>query len=98
MRFYEKIILILFTLISAGISAADFIVTSSTIKNGGTLTNKHVFNGFGCTGENISPLSNGKMLQREQRVLRLLFMIPMLQPEVDGGTGLWLIFRLTLLI
>ena len=51
----KKTILFLLALISVSVSAADFIVTSATIKNGSTLTNKHVFNSFGCKGENLSP-------------------------------------------
>ncbi|GBF51219.1 Raf-like protein [Leptospira ryugenii] len=40
---------------SISISAADFQVTSPTISEGGTLNNKHVFDQFGCKGENLSP-------------------------------------------
>jgi Raf kinase inhibitor-like YbhB/YbcL family protein len=35
--------------------AADFMLTSPTFDEGGTLTNEEVFNGFGCSGENVSP-------------------------------------------
>ncbi len=35
--------------------AADFAVSSPDLKPGGTLPTKHVLNGFGCTGGNISP-------------------------------------------
>ena len=32
-----------------------FTLTSPTLKDGGTVGMDHVFNGFGCTGKNISP-------------------------------------------
>ena len=37
------------------VSAADFSVSSSTIKAGQTISAKHYWNNFGCTGENIMP-------------------------------------------
>ena len=35
--------------------AAEFTLTSPTIKDHSTIGNDHVFNGFGCTGQNVSP-------------------------------------------
>ena len=35
--------------------AADFKLTSPTIKPGSMLSDAQVFNGFGCTGKNVSP-------------------------------------------
>ncbi|EPQ7637073.1 Raf kinase inhibitor-like protein YbcL, partial [Escherichia albertii] len=42
-------------LITFSAQAAPFQVTSSEIKNGESLAKAHVFSGFGCEGENISP-------------------------------------------
>jgi Raf kinase inhibitor-like YbhB/YbcL family protein len=36
-------------------SAAEFKLMSPTIKPGSTLSDAQVFNGFGCTGKNVSP-------------------------------------------
>ena len=36
-------------------AAGGFTLSSPTIKPGSTLTKAQVFNGFGCTGDNISP-------------------------------------------
>ena len=36
-------------------NSSDFILTSESIKNNQTLPNEQVLNGFGCSGENISP-------------------------------------------
>lgn len=47
----------LITLFGAGVIMANsnFTLTSETIKNNQTLPNEQVLNGFGCSGENISP-------------------------------------------
>ena len=45
-------------LLGAGVimaNSSDFILTSESIKNNQTLPNEQVLNGFGCSGENISP-------------------------------------------
>ena len=36
-------------------AAADFRLTSPTVKDKGIISNEHVFNGFGCNGNNTSP-------------------------------------------
>ena len=36
-------------------STNQFSITSADIKPNTTISNKHVFSGFGCLGENISP-------------------------------------------
>jgi len=38
--------------------AGEFKLTSPQIKEGATLSNRQVFAGFGCKGENISPALN----------------------------------------
>src|SRR5690606_39029974 len=44
---------------SAG-SAAAFELTSSDLKPNATIDEKHVYNGFGCTGDNLSPALSWK--------------------------------------
>ncbi len=36
-------------------NAQSMSLTSSEIKEGGTIANEQVFKGFGCTGGNLSP-------------------------------------------
>jgi len=36
-------------------AAEPFSLSSPDFKEGGTIANEHVFNGFGCTGGNLSP-------------------------------------------
>jgi phosphatidylethanolamine-binding protein (PEBP) family uncharacterized protein len=40
---------------SSAANAQSMTLTSSDIKEGGTIVNEQVFKGFGCTGGNISP-------------------------------------------
>lgn len=47
--------------------ANNFTLTSSDLK--GQLTKKQEFNGFECSGENISPQLSWEMLQKEQNLL-----------------------------
>jgi len=59
----KKLILLLIFLIMAGMAtmaetigmAGKFTLSSDTIKDGAMLASEQVFNGFGCTGGNISP-------------------------------------------
>ncbi len=81
----EKIILLFFTLLSVSIQAADFIVTSPTITNGGTLIKKHVFNGFGCTGENISPSLKWSNAPAGTKS----FAVTVYDPDAPTGSGWW---------
>jgi len=52
-----KIALVLFGALALNslVAAADFKLSSPTIKPESTLGADQVFNGFGCTGNNISP-------------------------------------------
>ncbi len=81
----KKTILFLLTFISASVLAADFTVTSATIKNGGTLTNKHVFNGFGCTGENVSPALKWENAPAGTKS----FAVTVYDPDAPTGSGWW---------
>ena len=40
---------------SSAANAQSMTLTSSDIKEGGTIVNEQVFKGFGCTGGNVSP-------------------------------------------
>ena len=56
MRKLLIIILLMFMIQTGAIMAnSEFILKSNSIKNGEVLKNSQVLNGFGCTGENISP-------------------------------------------
>ena len=51
----------------------------------GPLTNKEVFNSFGCTGENISPHLSWSNAPSETKS----FVITMYDPDAPTGSGWW---------
>lgn len=66
-------------------SAADFSVSSPTIQPGGRLGEIHVFNGFGCTGPNISPALAWKNAPQGTRS----FAVTVYDPDAPTGSGWW---------
>lgn len=72
-------------LVSVSISAKDFTLTSPDITEGKELALSHVFNGFGCKGENISPaLSWSKAPEGTKS-----FAVTMYDPDAPTGSGWW---------
>jgi len=64
--------------------AAEFTFTSPDLASG-TFTNKFVLNGFGCTGQNVSPAltwSNGPAGTKS-------FAVQLHDPDAPTGSGLW---------
>lgn len=66
-------------------SAADFSVESPTIKAGGRLGEIHVFNGFGCSGANISPA----LLWKNAPQGTQSFAVTIYDPDAPTGSGWW---------
>jgi Raf kinase inhibitor-like YbhB/YbcL family protein len=65
--------------------AANFAVTSPTIKNGDTLPKAQVFNGMGCEGGNISPALNWTSVPAGTQSLALT----VYDPDAPSGSGWW---------
>jgi len=64
--------------------ATEFTFTSPDLASG-TFTNKFVLNGFGCTGQNVSPAltwSNGPAGTKS-------FAVQLHDPDAPTGSGLW---------
>jgi hypothetical protein len=72
-------------LISTSSIAQDFTLSSSDIKEGKDLAIKHVFNGFGCKGENISPSISWSEAPEGAKS----FAITMYDPDAPTGSGWW---------
>jgi Raf kinase inhibitor-like YbhB/YbcL family protein len=66
-------------------SAQNMTVTSSDISNGGTIGNDQVFNGFGCTGKNISPALNWSGAPSGTKS----FALSVYDPDAPTGSGWW---------
>jgi len=73
--------LLLITCASA--QAEGFVLTSPDIK--GQLSNKEVFSGFGCKGENISPELNWQNVPEGTKS----FAVTMYDPDAPTGSGWW---------
>lgn len=66
-------------------SAASFTLTSPQVKEGGTLTDAQVFNGFGCTGKNISPALEWNNAPAGTKS----FAVTLYDPDAPTGSGWW---------
>ena len=78
-------LLILFSLITVSnlVYAKGFTLESSVVK--GQLSNAQVFNGFGCTGKNISPQLNWKNVPKGTKSIALT----VYDPDAPTGSGWW---------
>lgn len=63
--------------------ADNFTLSSSDLE--GQLTSKQVFNGFGCTGENISPELSWKDAPKGTKS----FAVTVYDPDAPTGSGWW---------
>jgi Raf kinase inhibitor-like YbhB/YbcL family protein len=66
-------------------SAADFRLSSPTIKHKATIGKEHVFNGFGCTGDNVSPELQWSHVPKDTKS----FAVTVYDPDAPTGSGWW---------
>lgn len=74
---------ILLSLSSLGLLAQEFTLTSTDLQ--GQLTNTQVFDGFGCTGDNISP----QLAWINAPEGTKSFAITLYDPDAPTGSGWW---------
>ena len=78
--------MILAMAILPGVSAAaEFRLTSPSVKEMGTIGNEHVFNGFGCTGSNVSPALRWEGTPKDTKS----FAVTVYDPDAPTGSGWW---------
>ncbi len=79
--------LALYTFTTAFVSANSdgFTLSSQDISEGMQLSNKHVFQGFGCEGENISPQLSWENAPEGTKS----FVITAYDPDAPTGSGWW---------
>lgn len=65
------------------VNAQTFTLTSKDL--GGQMTNEQVFNGFGCTGENVSPALSWENAPEGTKS----FAITVYDPDAPTGSGWW---------
>jgi Raf kinase inhibitor-like YbhB/YbcL family protein len=65
--------------------AADLRLTSPSLKDQGTIGNAHVFNGFGCSGDNLSPELRWEGAPKDTKS----FAVTVYDPDAPTGSGWW---------
>ena len=78
-----KKVLISLSLCATFLLADNFTLKSNDLK--GQLTNKQVFNGFGCSGENISPELSWENAPSGTKS----FAVTVYDPDAPTGSGWW---------
>ena len=71
--------------VPAVVAAATFKLESPTIKPGATLTDEQVFNGFGCSGKNLSPALSWSGAPAGTKS----FAVTLYDPDATTGSGWW---------
>lgn len=73
------------SLISTSASAGDFKITSTDIREGMQLSSAHVFNNFGCDGDNKSPQLSWSGAPEGTKS----FVVTVYDPDAPTGSGWW---------
>lgn len=71
--------------LSAAAFAEEFTLSSNSLPPQGTLPAAHVLNGFGCTGQNLSPALAWKNIPAGTRSIA----VTMYDPDAPTGSGWW---------
>ncbi len=66
-------------------AGGKFTLKSAEVKPGGKLTEKQVFNGFGCSGENVSPPLSWQNAPAGAKS----FVLTVYDPDAPTGSGWW---------
>ncbi len=67
------------------VHAAAFKLSSPDIRAKGTIADEQVFNGFGCTGKNVSPALNWRGAPAGTKS----FALTVYDPDAPTGSGFW---------
>ena len=70
---------------AAAFAAGPFTLTSLDVKHGARVADKHVFNGFGCSGGNVSPALAWKNAPAGTKS----FAVTVYDPDAPTGSGWW---------
>jgi Raf kinase inhibitor-like YbhB/YbcL family protein len=72
--------------LASAIAYADGLtLTSADLKDGATIGSKHVFKGFGCSGENVSP----QLAWKGAPVGTKSYALTVYDPDAPTGSGWW---------
>ena len=82
----NRMFVTVFTLLFASVAFADNLkVTSTAVKQGVHLSLPQVFNGMGCTGDNISPDLKWTGAPKNTKA----FAVTLYDPDAPTGSGWW---------
>lgn len=81
----KSLISALILALSAAALAGEFSLSSTSLTPGGVLPAAHVFNGFGCSGQNLSPAISWKDLPAGTKSVALT----LYDPDAPTGSGWW---------
>lgn len=81
----KKLTTVLLILLTQSVFAAGFTLKTSSFDVKKPLPNKHVFNGFGCSGENVSPELEWSGAPKDTKS----FAIMVYDPDAPTGSGWW---------
>jgi len=76
---------IILMMLPASSFAADFRVTSPTMKEQGVIGNEHVYSSFGCNGRNVSPELRWEQAPKDAKS----FAVTVYDPDAPTGSGWW---------
>lgn len=71
--------------LAGGATAADFTLSSADFSNNGTMKAEQSFNGFGCSGANISPALSWSNAPAGTKS----FVVTAYDPDAPTGSGWW---------
>jgi Raf kinase inhibitor-like YbhB/YbcL family protein len=77
--------MIVFMATQAGAQGSSFSLKSTDVANGGTIAAKHTFNGFGCSGQNVSPALSWTGAPNGTKS----FALTVYDPDAPTGSGWW---------
>jgi phosphatidylethanolamine-binding protein (PEBP) family uncharacterized protein len=72
-------------LAAGGAGAQTFTLSSSDVSEGGTIASAQVYNGFGCTGDNVSPELSWSGAPAGTKS----FALTVYDPDAPTGSGWW---------
>ena len=88
MNFSKNLLLMVFILTGSQAQAqAEFVLHSAALEEGTTLAEAHVYDGFGCTGDNVSPdlrWSGAPQGTKYYRINLTIFLSPPLRTIMTG--------------
>lgn len=85
MKFWNRFAIAGLAIAALGAHAAGFEITSPTIRSGGLLSQTHVYKGFGCDGDNLSPALQWKGAPKGTKS----YAITVYDPDAPTGSGWW---------